>query len=83
MKKYQRSLDPLGRIAIPKEILNANFIEDGALFNIKAVPDGILLTPVDGTCTLCGGLNGLIKDSSVCKACLVELAQKENFKADS
>jgi bifunctional DNA-binding transcriptional regulator/antitoxin component of YhaV-PrlF toxin-antitoxin module len=76
MKKYLRNLYALGRIAIPKEILQANLIDPEALFYIKTIPEGILLVPADGSCALCGGVEALLKTDLgfLCRKCL-ELAK--------
>lgn len=74
MGKYLRSLDALGRISIPSEILRENLFEDGTLFYIKAVPEGILLVPSEGLCALCGKDENLIETAGafICRTCIKE-----------
>jgi transcriptional pleiotropic regulator of transition state genes len=78
MEKYIRSLDSLGRIELPRKMLKDNLFEDGALFNIKAMPEGILLVPAEGSCALCGGSDYLIDTGQgyICRACIKEAEKK-------
>lgn len=78
MKKYIRSLDSLGRIELPREMLRNNLFEEGTLFHISTIAEGVLLIPVEGSCALCGGNDNLIKaqDGFICRSCINEAAIK-------
>lgn len=66
-----RSMDPLHRITIPSEILKSNNIPDNAQFYIEVVGPGILLTPRDINCMVCGAENDLmvVDGMAVCRGC--------------
>ncbi len=68
----------MGRIAIPGEMLRGNLFEDGALFYIRTVPEGILLVPAEGLCALCGGSEELVetREGLICRACIKDAAKK-------
>ena len=75
MKIYLRTLDASGCVSIPKEILRANLIEPEALLHIKVIAEGILISPAEGSCALCGEVENLIEAGNgfVCKSCLERL----------
>jgi len=67
-----RKIDQLGRIVIPKEMCRELSLETGSKVQIDSVPGGILLSPLNASCVICGGTDGLIVDDgiAICQSCL-------------
>lgn len=78
MKGFARNLDSVGRIVIPKEMLMANNLSAGSLLYIKVTPEGILLTPADEMCAVCGSTADVldITGINICRSCAQKIFDK-------
>jgi len=73
-----RSMDELGRIAIPIEIRKNLGIEEKDLIKIEVEKDRIILKKKLAKCILCGSIENLekFKEKSICKKCKEELKKQ-------
>ena len=71
-----KTIDPLGRIVIPKSIREAIGAENGDTLSISLEEDRIVLRKANPCCCLCGVAAGLtpFKDKYVCADCVKEIA---------
>jgi len=78
MKEFVRRIDDLGRIVIPKEMRRGLGITEGDPMNIEAVPGGVLVSPVNASCVICGSTKDLltIDGVGVCRNCAEHLKTK-------
>lgn len=78
MKEFIRHIDDLGRVVIPMEMRRGFGIKDDDPLNIQAVPAGILLSPLNASCVICGSTEDLlqIEGIGVCRRCAERLSQK-------
>ena len=70
-----RPMDKLGRIVIPKEIRDANGIEEGDLLRIEISGNGILLAPIKKCCQICGSESNLTEADgiAICRKCAAQI----------
>ena len=54
MKQYQREIDELGRVVIPKEVREALGFEPKKTVGITLLDDAIVITPKGAVCSICG-----------------------------
>ena len=54
MKQYQREIDELGRVVIPKEVREALGFEPKKTVGITLLDDVIVITPKGAVCSICG-----------------------------
>ena len=54
MKQYQREIDELGRVVIPKEVRDALGFEPKKTVGITLLDDVIVITPKGAVCSICG-----------------------------
>ena len=67
-----RSVDPLGRVAIPKDIRVALGLTRGSQVEVLVDGDCIVLRPYRPVCVRCGGNDGLVRVGGelICWPCL-------------
>lgn len=54
MKQYQREIDEIGRVVIPKEVREALGFEPKKTVGITLLDDVIVITPKGAVCSICG-----------------------------
>jgi len=81
MLGYARHMDKTGRITIPKDMLRAGNIKEDSLVYITPVPEGILLTPGNKNCKLCGSSKEVlhIDDIHICRSCARKIFERGGY----
>ena len=70
-----RSLDPMGRVVIPKEMRKLLNVMDGDKVRIIKKNNSVIIKRVAGSCLVCGSEQDLIeyKDAWLCRNCVKEM----------
>ena len=74
--KVTRKIDALGRVCIPKEIINQIGFEVGELVNIETVFNKVLISKVGKYCSICGKQSETkINNKYICDKCISDIKQ--------
>lgn len=70
-----RKVDQLGRIVLPKELRNENFIKEGSPLELYVDGEKIILKKYHQGCIFCGEINATVifKNKVVCSKCKDEI----------
>ena len=71
-----KTIDPLGRIVIPKSIREAIGAENGDTLSISLEEDRIVLRKANPCCCVCGSdldLKIITSGNNICRACIEEI----------
>ena len=73
--KSYKSIDPVGRIVIPKDFREAAGLSDGEDLLIEVIDGKIVLSKAEQTCVFCGSKKNLREymDKTVCENCIIAL----------
>lgn len=73
-----KKIDDLGRIVIPKELLNSVNISKGDIAELFIEGDNIIITKYTKDCIFCGNTQNLhnFKDKNICTDCIKKIAEK-------
>lgn len=77
-----RSLDPMGRVVIPKEMRKLLNVMDGDKVRIIKKNNSVIIKRVAGSCLVCGSEQDLIeyKDVCLCRNCVKEMDRMSDTK---
>ena len=75
MKGFERKIDDLGRLCLPKEMREACGIEFNEPVEMELVNGGILVRPASARCVTCGSPSNLvmINDNAMCVVCAAKV----------
>lgn len=77
-----RSLDPMGRVVIPKEMRKLLNVMDGDKVRIIKKNNSVVIKRVADSCLVCGNEQDLIeyKDACLCRNCVKEMDRMADTK---
>ena len=77
-----RSLDPMGRVVIPKEMRKLLNVMDGDKVRIIKENNSVVIKRVADSCLVCGSEQDLIeyKDVCLCRNCVKEMDRMSDTK---
>lgn len=77
-----RSLDPMGRVVIPKEMRKLLNVMDGDKVRIIKKNNSVVIKRVADSCLVCGSEQDLIeyKDVCLCRNCVKEMDRMSDTK---
>ena len=71
-----RKIDNLGRVCIPKKIINQIGFSYGEQVNIETIGDEIIISKVGNYCSICGKQSETkINNKYICDKCISDIKQ--------
>lgn len=78
MKVFVRYMDNRGRVTVPMEMRESLNVKPGDPIDIERVQGGIILSPLNASCGICGSTVNLLEidGMGICRRCAMRLRQK-------